>query len=210
MKVTQHKSVLALCRGLSHVVCCFFGIFHFFLHLPTRFSPSTFSSSHQGGRGSHDFGSGREQPRHRVGAGGSALRLQPQVQQAGQRRVPHALRPHLPKAVPAGPLEARDLGKSIPCHVFLSFCFYFSTSHANYWIHIFCLRRWRGTAQVSIFTQACRDYHFSDPFESFLSFHLRLVKTSRFVAPCWSLVGFDQSVWSVVLRNTVKDGELGH
>lgn len=39
-----------------------------------------------------------------MGAGGSALRLQPQVQQAVQRRVPHALRPHLPEAVPASPL----------------------------------------------------------------------------------------------------------
>lgn len=27
MKVTQHKPVLALCRGLSHVVCCFYGFF---------------------------------------------------------------------------------------------------------------------------------------------------------------------------------------
>lgn len=42
-----------------------------------------------------------------MGAGGSALRLQPQVQQAGQRRVPHALRPHLAEAVPTSPLGSR-------------------------------------------------------------------------------------------------------
>lgn len=58
----------------------------------------------QGGRGGHDFRHGREQPRHGMGAGGSPVRLQPKVQQAGQRRVPHALRPHLPEAVSACPL----------------------------------------------------------------------------------------------------------
>lgn len=39
-----------------------------------------------------------------MGAGGTALRLQPQVQQTGQRRVPHALGAYFSEAVPAGPL----------------------------------------------------------------------------------------------------------
>lgn len=67
-------------------------------------SPPPPSRCTQGGWGGHDLGPGREQPGHRVGAGGSALRLQPQVQQAGQRRVAHALRAHLPQTVPACPL----------------------------------------------------------------------------------------------------------
>lgn len=70
-------------------------------------SPPPPSRCTQGGRGGHDLGPGREQPGHRVGAGGPALRLQPQVQQAGQRRVAHALRAHLPQTVPTCPLGSR-------------------------------------------------------------------------------------------------------
>lgn len=59
----------------------------------------------QGSRGGYDFRSRWQQPWHRVGAGGSALRLQPKVQQAGQRCVSHALRPDLPETIPVGPLD---------------------------------------------------------------------------------------------------------
>lgn len=59
----------------------------------------------QGSRGGYDFRSRWQQPWHRVGAGGSALWLQPKVQQAGQRCVSHALRPDLPETIPVGPLD---------------------------------------------------------------------------------------------------------
>lgn len=72
----------------------------------------------QGGRGGHGVGPGREQPGHRVGAGGSALRLQPQVQQAGQGRVPHALRAHLAQAGPAGALGgAAERNLRVPSYI---------------------------------------------------------------------------------------------
>lgn len=75
----------------------------------------------QGSRGGYDFRSRRQQPRHRVGAGGSALRLQPKVQQAGQRCVSHALRPDLPETIPVGPLD-RQICSGF--HTILSLCHY--------------------------------------------------------------------------------------
>lgn len=69
--------------------------------------PSTLPRLMQGGRGGHDFGAGWQQPGHGVGASGSALWLQPQVQQAGQRCVAHALCPHLSETVPASPLGSQ-------------------------------------------------------------------------------------------------------
>lgn len=79
-------------------------------HISPSSHPSCFA---QGGRGGYDIWSRWEQPRHRVGAGGAAVRLQPQVQQAGQRRVPHALRPHFPEAVSARPLSDDGAAPSI-------------------------------------------------------------------------------------------------
>lgn len=75
----------------------------------------------QGSRGGHGFRPRRQQPWHRVGAGGSALRLQPKVQQAGQGCVSHALCPYLPETIPAGPLDRQICSG---CHTPSSLCHY--------------------------------------------------------------------------------------